>query len=248
MDALTILYEDNHLLVVQKPVFMLSQADRTGKPDMVSTLQAFIKERDAKPGNVFVGLIHRLDQPVGGVMVFAKTSKAAARLSEQFRTHRVAKYYLAVCHGRVEAKPQWWCDYLSMKTKNGRYQITDREHGREAQLVVQALVYDAKRDLSLIHIKLLTGRSHQIRLQCQSRHHPLVGDRRYGEERALDKKTPSVALFAERLAFLHPVKREPCSFVATPDLSIFQSFDAVNEPTLMKDSSEQLDLFASTKC
>ena len=240
MDPLTILFEDNHLLVVQKPVFMLSQADRTGKPDMISSLQTLIKVRDAKPGNVFVGLIHRLDQPVGGVMVFAKTSKAAARLSDQFRTHSVAKYYLAVCHGRVEDKPQWWSDYLSTKTKNGRYQITDREHGRAAHLIVQALAYDASRDVSLIHIKLLTGRSHQIRLQCQSRQHPLVGDRRYGANLPIDLQTPSIALFAERVTFQHPVKREPCTFSAIPDLPVFQSFAVVNEVAQLRASSERL--------
>ncbi|HHU11736.1 MAG TPA: RluA family pseudouridine synthase [Clostridiaceae bacterium] len=224
MDAITLLYEDNHILVCVKPIFMLSQADRSGKPDILSTLQQMIKERDKKPGNVFLGLVHRLDMPVGGVMLFAKTSKAAKRLSEQFRQKDIQKYYLAVTHGSLPDGPVYWKDFLSAKTKNGRYYTTDEAHGRPADLVAASLAKDPDRDLSLAHIRLLSGRSHQIRLQFASRDFPLLGDRRYGPDTAPDLATPSIALFAECLHFTHPVTKVQMEMRAEPVAAAFHPF------------------------
>lgn len=224
--AIDIVYEDNHILVCLKPVFMPSQADRSGKPDLCSTLAAFIKERDEKPGNVFMGLVHRLDQPVSGLMVFAKTSKGAKRLSEQFRLDQVDKYYLAVTHGSIDNTPDRWHDYLSTKTKNGRYFVTDQERGKEAVLYIDRLAYKEDENLSLVQIKLMTGRSHQIRVQCQTRGFPLLGDRRYGNELPADLETPSIALYASALAFTHPVKNTSLLFVSVPEIAAFQEFES----------------------
>lgn len=222
--SIDIIYEDNHLLVCLKPLFMPSQADRSGKRDLRTALASLIKERDNKPGNVFMGLVHRLDQPVSGLMVFAKTSKAAQRLAEQFRLDQVDKYYLAITHGEVQPTPALWRDYLSTKTKNGRYFVTDAKRGKEAVLFIDRLAYDREKNLSLVQIKLMTGRSHQIRVQCQSRKVPLLGDRRYGLDRKEDLATSSIALFATALAFMHPVKKTPMLFVKKPENDAFQSF------------------------
>ncbi|HHT44960.1 MAG TPA: RluA family pseudouridine synthase [Fastidiosipila sp.] len=222
--AIDIVYEDNHILVCLKPVFMPSQADRSGKPDLCSTLASFIKIRDEKPGNVFMGLVHRLDQPVSGLMVFAKTSKAAKRLADQFRLDQVDKYYLAITHGAVDNTPDRWRDFLSTKTKNGRYFVTEESRGKEAVMYIDRMAYEKDADLSLVQIKLMTGRSHQIRVQCQSRGYPLLGDRRYGNELTADLNTPSIALYASALAFTHPVKKTPLLFVDIPDIPAFQGF------------------------
>lgn len=240
MDKIDILYEDNHVLVAVKPAFMLSQADRSGKPDMLSALSSMIKVRDKKQGNVFLGLVHRLDQPVSGVMLFAKTSKAAGRLAEQFRTRAVEKFYLAVVHGRLPDGISCWQDYLSTKTKNGRYYVTDAANGRHAALFIRKLGEAEQPDRSLVHISLLTGRSHQIRLQSNVRGFPLIGDRRYGPESESDKKTPSIALFAERLIFEHPTRRERIEVSAEPELPVFQAFSAVSDNGLLSHSAHLL--------
>lgn len=228
-----IVYEDNHLLVCVKPLFMPSQPDRSGKLDLGTALKQLIKERDRKPGNVYLGQVHRLDQPVSGLMVFAKTSKAAKRLSEQFRLNAIEKYYLAITKGEVSGTPTIWEDYLSTKTKNGRYFVTDEARGKKASLIITNMAHDKKENVSLVHIKLLTGRSHQIRVQCQSRGYPLLGDRRYGDESALDRNTPSIALFASGLAFVHPVKKDQLYFAKTPTTEAFHLFaDALSNDSI----------------
>ena len=208
MTKINILYEDNHLLVVEKPINMLSQSDSTGDPDLLNLLKEYIKEKYNKPGNVYLGLVHRLDRMVGGVMVFARTSKAAARLSKMIQNNEFNKTYIAICHGKVPSKGKF-IDKIK-KQDNGTSVISD--DGKEAVLEYELLNYDKNEDISIVKIKLLTGRHHQIRLQFSSRGYPLVGDHRYGAE--IDDFP--IALYAYKLEFLHPVKQVPMEFEIIP--------------------------------
>lgn len=209
MDALqkiNLIYEDNHLLVVEKPVNMPVCEDESRDLDLLNVLKNYIKEKYNKPGNVYLGLVHRLDRPVGGVMVFAKTSKAASRLSKQVAEHLLEKTYLAVVCGKTLDSGKFF-DYLVKDKKKNQSYVTDKSKGKEARLSYKRLGY--KDGFSLVEVHLETGRSHQIRVQFSSRGFPLVGDAKYNKNH--DGKT-SVALFAKRLSFYHPVTKEKLSF------------------------------------
>ena len=184
-----IIFEDNHLLVVEKPVNILSQGDDTNDKDMVNLLKQYVKEKYNKPGNVYIGLVHRLDRPVGGIMVFAKTSKAASRLSDQVRTKTFKKTYRAVIHGDMNKKEDTLKDYL--------YKNKDRKDG-----------------FSLVEIDLKTGRPHQIRVQFASRKHPLFGDQRYGQN--VNKVGQQIALWSYKLEIIHPTTKEKMEFTCEP--------------------------------
>ncbi len=203
---INILYEDNHLLVVEKPINILVQSDHTQDLDLLTLLKQNLKKRYNKPGNVYLGLVHRLDRPVGGVMVFAKTSKAASRLSEQVRTHKLEKVYHAIVYGKVKEKDQLH-DYLLKDTKTNMV-VVDK-NGKEAILDYEIINYLPKEDLSLVKIHLKTGRSHQIRVQFSSRNHPLYGDQRYNKHAKVGEQ---IALFASSLSFYHPITKEKMTF------------------------------------
>ncbi len=198
-----ILYEDNHLLVVEKPINMPTQEDDSKDPDLLNELKKYIKEKYNKPGNVYLGLVHRLDRPVGGVMVFAKTSKAASRLSEQVRTHKLEKSYYAVIEGKLEDGTLK--DKLLKDPKTNNTIVSP--NGKESVLSFKNITY--KDGLSLVDIKLETGRSHQIRVQFSSRNHPLYGDQRYNKHAKVGEQ---IALFAYKLSFEHPVTKERLEF------------------------------------
>ena len=204
-----ILYEDNHLLFTLKPPGLLAQADYSGKADILNILKAYLVDKYDKPGQAWLGLVHRLDQPVGGVMVFAKTSKAASRLSDLIRRQKFEKTYYAIVRGQVEPELADWQDYISKETRKGRYVLDPS--GRPCRLTCQRLasreVPGAGR-LSLLKIQLHTGRPHQIRVQCASRSWPLLADRRYGLNDSFDQTFAWPALFATGLAFQHPVRQE----------------------------------------
>ena len=210
MNNLNVLYEDNHIIVVVKPFNVLSQGDDTNDKDMLTIIKEYLKEKYNKPGNVYLGLVHRLDRPVGGVMVFAKTSKAASRLSEEVRTNRIHKNYLAIVHGKTLDK-EMLIDKISKDEKTNNSYI-DLEKGKESTLIYTTLYYDKSKDLSLVDIDLRTGRHHQIRLQMSNRGFPLYGDQRYG----LGEKA-QIALFAYKLSFIHPVTKEEMTFKYLPD-------------------------------
>ncbi len=206
MNNLKIFYEDNHIIVVEKKANILSQADSTKDIDMLTIIKKYIKEKYNKPGNVYLGLVHRLDRPVGGIMVFAKTSKAASRLSEKVRNHTLKKTYLAVVHGILEKSDGVFSDYLK-KIGNGNTIVTTKNDGKYSELHYKVLSYNKKDKQTLVEINLITGRHHQIRVQFASRGYPLCGDQRYGKE---DKT--QIALYAYKLEFIHPVTKENMIF------------------------------------
>ena len=205
---INIIYEDNHLLIVEKPINIPVQADSSHDLDFLTILKDFIKKRDNKPGNVYLGLIHRLDRPVGGVMVFAKTSKCASRLSEQVRERILKKEYYAIVEGKLE-KSGILKDYLLKNSKNNTVYVDKK--GKEAILEYNLLEY--KNGLSLVNINLKTGRSHQIRVQFSSRNHPLYGDQRYNKNAIPGQQ---IALFAHSLTLNHPITKEQLKFDIKP--------------------------------
>ncbi len=211
---LNILYEDNHLIVVVKPYNVLSQSDNTKDIDMLTIIKNYIKEKYNKPGNVYLGLVHRLDRPTGGIMVFAKTSKAAARLSKQIKDNKFTKKYLAVVHGILEKKENTLVNYLK-KDENNNSLITNEKDGKYAKLHYKVL--KESKDYSVLDILLETGRHHQIRVQLKNIGHPLYGDQRYGLN---DKK--QLGLFAYHLEFYHPVTKEKLIFEYMPKEEIFK--------------------------
>ncbi len=214
-DRLNVLYEDNHIIVVVKPENVLSQSDNTGDIDMLSLVKNYVKEKYNKPGNVYIGLVHRLDRPTSGVMVFARTSKAAARLSKQIQDNKMEKTYLAVVPGFKDDKGIF-TDYLK-KEDNGNTIVSDKENGKYAELSFEKV--KEKDNLSLVKINLITGRHHQIRVQFSSRGFPLYGDQRYGKE---DKK--QLALCCYKLKLVHPVTRQILTFINYPNYGIFNEF------------------------
>jgi 23S rRNA pseudouridine1911/1915/1917 synthase len=216
---LTILYEDNHLIVVIKPVGVLSQEDYTQDADMLTLIKQYIKATYAKPGNVFLGLVHRLDRMVGGIMVFAKTSKAASRLSEQVRSRIFEKKYLAVVHGRTAQKATL-IDYLYKNPNQNHVIVVSKEEAgaKYSELSFQTLAFNDH--FSLIEIDLKTGRPHQIRVQLSHLGYPLYGDKRYGKTQDLG----NIALFAYSLSFYHPISKEKLLFTQTPEQFPFDKF------------------------
>ena len=206
LQKIKIIYEDNHLLVVEKPINVPVCADSSCDDDLLSMLKRYLKEKYHKPGNVYLGLVHRLDRPVSGVMVFAKTSKAASRLGKQVSEHILKKEYLAVVEGCIPLEGEFF-DYLRKDEKKNISYVTDKNHGKEARLYYKRLDY--KNGFSLVEIHLETGRSHQIRVQFSSKGFPLVGDAKYNKNH--DGKT-NVALYAKKLSFYHPVTKEKMEF------------------------------------
>lgn len=207
-----ILYEDNHLLVVLKPVNVPVQLDDSNDLDLLTMLKSYLKEKYNKPGNVYLGLVHRLDRPVSGIMVFAKTSKAASRLSEQVRTHKVNKKYYAVVEGRFNELEGTLKDKLFKDTKTNTTIVS--ANGKDA--ILNYKVLDYRKNYSLVDIDLVTGRSHQIRVQFSSRNHALYGDQRYNKNAKVGEQ---IALFSYYLSFYHPVTKEKLEFLEkTPDL------------------------------
>jgi 23S rRNA pseudouridine1911/1915/1917 synthase len=218
---INILYEDNHLLVVEKPINIPVQEDNTKDKDLLTILKEYIKEKYNKPGNVYLGLVHRLDRVVGGVMVFARTSKAASRLSESIRKKEFHKNYLAVCHGKIDSNGQF-TDYLK-KNDDFNTIVTNSKEGKLSRLSYELIDYDKDRDLSLVKVMLETGRHHQIRVQFSSRNHSLFGDNRYGND-----KEQLIGLFAYQLSFVHPVKKEIMTFTYIPHDKPFNLFKIEN--------------------
>ena len=217
MQKLNVIYEDNHIIVVEKMVNIPSQGDKTGDVDMLSSIKDYLREKYQKPGNVYLGLIHRLDRPVGGVMVFAKTSKAAARLSEQVREKAFQKEYLVVVNGKMESQKGEWKDWLFKNERANMSKVVPEgtKNAKQASLEYEVLKYNEEINLSVVRVKLHTGRHHQIRVQFSSRGHSIYGDQKYGG-RGHGKQ---IALWAYRLTIFHPITKEEMTFQVLPEIN-----------------------------
>lgn len=210
-----ILYEDNHLLVVEKPVNIPVMEDESRDKDLLTYLKEDLKIRYNKPGNVYLGLVHRLDRPVGGVMVFAKTSKAASRLMKQMQSHQFEKVYHAIVCGNAK-KEDTLSDYLFKNRKTNTVTVSNQQNkeAKYAELSYQCLA--KKQDLSYVEVHLKTGRSHQIRVQFSSRNMPLWGDQRYNKQAKVKQQ---IALWAVSLSIEHPITKEKMTFTSMPPMS-----------------------------
>jgi 23S rRNA pseudouridine1911/1915/1917 synthase len=212
--ALKVLYEDNHLLVVDKPAGLATMGVAAETPSLLTIAKEYLREKYDKPGNVYLGVVSRLDTPVTGVTLFARTSKAAARMTEQFRERDVEKIYWAIVEGRV-APPSGECvDWLRKNEHHRRVQIASATTpgAQEARLTYDVLEeIDHRSDYSLLEIRLQTGRKHQIRVQLGHRGHPIVGDQKYGSR---DSFAAGIALHARRLMIEHPTQRTPLAIEA----------------------------------
>ena len=211
-----VLYEDNHIITAIKPAGVLSQGDGSDSPDILTILKAYIKEKYEKPGEVYLGLVHRLDRPVSGVMVFARTSKAASRLSEQIRQRKVDKIYRCVVDGVLEGEGRLE-NYIFKDEARNMVAVTDTEKPGFKASYLDYKALSSKDGMTLVEVKLGTGRSHQIRAQMAHSGYPLIGDQKYGKK---DIRTKDIALEAYKLSFEHPVKREFITFEA-PIPSVF---------------------------
>lgn len=200
-----ILYEDNHLLIVEKPNNIPVQEDRSQDRDLLTMLKDYIKVRDEKPGNVYLALVHRLDRPVGGVMVFAKTSKAASRMANILRKREMERTYLAVVRGSVKQNNGTLTHYLRKDRRRNFVRAVKKGTRGAQKAILHYEVLGRQNNLSLLHVTLETGRSHQIRVQLKELGHPLYGDQRYGQE--VNKVGEQIALWSHTLTFIHPVRR-----------------------------------------
>ncbi|MDD3048544.1 MAG: RluA family pseudouridine synthase [Bacilli bacterium] len=214
MMKIKVLFEDNHIIVVEKEINIPVQADDSKDLDMLTIIKEYLKNKYNKPGNVYLGLVHRLDRPVGGVMVFAKTSKAAARLSEIIRTNNFKKTYLALVHGKLEKDKATLINYIYKDEETFTSKIVEQNYkgSKEAILDYKVVKYNNKLNMSLLEINLHTGRHHQIRVQLSNINHPIYGDQRYGK----DLVGIQIHLWASKIEFKHPVKDEFISFESIP--------------------------------
>lgn len=215
MQKLNVVYEDNHIIVVEKPVNIPSQGDKTCDIDMLSLVKQYIKEKYNKPGEVYLGLVHRLDRPVGGVMVFAKTSKAAARLSEQVRSKEFKKNYLVISDGKFDKETGTLENYLLKNERSNTSKIVDEntKNAKFAKLDYEVLKYNEEIDLSVLKVNLHTGRHHQIRVQLAGINHSICGDQKYGTR----GRGKQICLWAYELTIYHPITKEEMTFKVLPE-------------------------------
>ena len=209
-----ILYEDNHLLIVEKPVNMLVQADKTQDEDLLTILKKYIKEEYNKPGEAFLSLVHRLDRPVGGAIVYAKTSKAAGRLSDQLRRQVIKREYLGVVRGNIKKEENRLENYLLKDNRKNEVSIVGKDKRGSKRSVLNYIKLSSKNNMTLLKVKLETGRSHQIRVQLAGIGHPLYGDQKYGAN--VNKVGEQIALWSYKLIFKHPTKDEIIEVTSKP--------------------------------
>lgn len=227
---MNILYEDNHIIIVNKLPGDIVQGDKTGDKPLSESIKEFIKIRDDKPGNVFLGVVHRLDRPVGGAVIFAKTSKALTRLNDMFRQGgKVEKIYWAIIEGVPEKDEDVLINHLESVESNNKTYVKDEptQRSKEARLNYRTLVKGER--YSLVEIELLTGRKHQIRAQLSHIGHPIKGDLKYGARRS--NHDGSISLFARKIRFVHPVSHKEIEVIAPwPDDSLWQKL--INSQTV----------------
>lgn len=224
MEKLDVIYEDNQIVVVIKPQNIPSQSDISKDEDMLTLVKSYVKEKYAKPGEAYIGLVHRLDRPTGGVMVFARTSKSASRLSAQIADGSFSKTYLAVVCGTPRDKSATLVNYLKKDPADNMVRLVPMSESGAKRAELKFEVLESKDGLSLLKIKILTGRSHQIRVQLANIGCPLYGDGKYGAKKGLSK---NLALWAYSLEFKHPTKEEDLLFKIYPpeDAEPWSKFD-----------------------
>lgn len=209
-----ILYEDNHLLIVNKKPGELAQGDETGDIPLIDSLKDFIKVRDHKPGNVFLGLVHRLDRPTSGILLFAKTSKALTRMNEAFQKRSIDKVYRAIVQGTPPIEHQRLKHYLQKNPKNNKTTVFTKPTDGAKEAILEYDWIGSLDNFNVLEVKLFTGRSHQIRAQLSYINCPIRGDLKYGAKRS--NPDGSISLHAYKLTFTHPVTKEELTIIASP--------------------------------
>ncbi len=223
-----VIYEDNQVIVVVKPYNVPSQADSSQDLDLLTMVKKYLIEKYHKPGDAYVGLVSRLDRPCGGLMVLAKTSKAAQRLTLSFSKHEISKVYLAVVQNNNLNNEASFTDYLLKDSKTNTVKAFKNEVKGAKLAKLDYTVLESKNDLSLVKINLHTGRPHQIRVQFASRGHYLYGDQRYNPKAHPGQQ---LALWSSYLSFTHPVTKELLEFTSLPHTGIFNTFDYLKNPS-----------------
>lgn len=218
-EDLRVLFEDNHILAVVKPPGLLTQGDITGDSTLLDSAKAYIKEKYDKPGEVYMGLVHRLDRPTGGVVVLCRTSKAASRLSEQFRNRTVEKTYLAVCRGRPKKLEGTLVHHLRHheELRKTYAEASGAKGSKVARLSYRVLHHDLKADESLLEVNPETGRKHQIRCQLAAIGHPIKADVKYSGLKDGKKYVKSIGLWASEISIKHPVRKTKQIIGCYPD-------------------------------
>lgn len=223
-----IIYEDNHIIIVNKAPGEIVQGDKTGDKPLVETLKQWLKEKYNKPGNVFCGVVHRLDRPVGGLVVFAKTTKALTRLNEMFRNGKIEKTYWALSRNKPEQSEGRLVHFITTTEHNNKSYASLTERGNSKRAVLTYRLLGSSEHYNLIEVKLETGRKHQIRVQLSAIGCPIKGDLKYGDKRS--NPDGSISLMARRIRFVHPVSKQEIDVTASlPEDSLWQAFDKIGK-------------------
>lgn len=223
-----IIYEDNHIIIVNKAPGEIVQGDKTGDEPLVETLKQWLKEKYNKPGNVFCGVVHRLDRPVGGLVVFAKTTKALTRLNEMFRNGKIEKTYWALSRNKPEQSEGRLVHFITTTEHNNKSYASLTERGNSKRAVLTYRLLGSSEHYNLIEVKLETGRKHQIRVQLSAIGCPIKGDLKYGDKRS--NPDGSISLMARRICFVHPVSKQEIDVTAPlPEDSLWQAFDKIGK-------------------
>jgi 23S rRNA pseudouridine1911/1915/1917 synthase len=219
-----VVYEDNHIIIVSKESGEIVQGDKTGDTPLSEQVKAYIKEKYAKPGEVFLGVVHRLDRPVAGLVVFARTSKALARMNDMFRNNEVHKTYWAITQERPKELEGTLTHWLVRNEKQNKSYAYDRERPHSKKAILTYKVIGASDRYTLVEVNLLTGRHHQIRCQLAKMGCPIKGDLKYGSPRS--NPDGSICLHARRVTFVHPVSKEVIDITAPlPPGNLWNGFD-----------------------
>lgn len=222
---LNVLYEDNHVIVIEKPADILSQGDKTGDFAITDVVNEYLKEKYNKPGEAYVGLVHRLDRRVSGVMVLAKTSKAASRLSDDIKNHNMIKYYCVKVEGEIKTKEEWNNVklYIAKDEKTNTAYVSKKD-GKESELLYKVLGYDnyKGKTYTYLYVNLITGRYNQIRLTFSNLGYPVLGDTKYG-----GSQNDELGLCCYKMKFIHPTKKEWMEFETRPIGKIWQNLPEI---------------------
>jgi len=217
-DTLQVLFEDNHMIIVNKRASDIVQGDKTGDTPLSDIVKQYIKEKYHKPGEVFLGIVHRLDRPTSGIVIFARTSKALERLNKMLREKQVKKTYWAVVKNQPKKETDTLLHFLKKNPRNNKSTVYTRDHDGSKQAILHYKTIKKLENYSLLEIDLETGRHHQIRAQLSYIGSPIKGDLKYGFDRS--NKDGSIHLHARKIQFVHPVKKEEVTIIAPPSKDV----------------------------